>query len=134
MIAANPTRANRGRDLIATALVVAIAVVLVTAQPPHAAEAKKRTISVTINKGETYVIEGVRKDAAPKSEAQNNPNAMLVRTDAPGRIVLVGADAGSRKLEVTLASGEKVIYAITVKALAPPQGSLEPVAAPTVMP
>jgi hypothetical protein len=52
---------------------------------------------------------------------------------APGRIELVGADAGSWKINVTLATGEKVTYLVTVKAQAPPQGSLVPAAAPTVM-
>jgi hypothetical protein len=54
--------------------------------------------------------------------------------NAPGRIELVGADGGTWKLDVTLATGEEVTYVVTVKAAAPPQGSLNPVAAPTVIP
>jgi len=52
----------------------------------------------------------------------------------PSKIVVVGADNGSWKFDVTLANGENVTYALTVKALAPPQGSLVPVSAPTAIP
>jgi hypothetical protein len=105
---------------------------LVWAAP--AKHAKLRTIQVTIDKGETYVIEGVSKSATPRIKVEANPNALVVRTDAPGRIVLVGADSGSWNLVVTLASGEKVNYAVSVKALGPPQGSLSPASAPTAIP
>ena len=101
------------------------------AQPK--AKVKRRIIPVTINKGQNYTISGVKEGAAaPSPKVVNNPNALVVQ-NAPGRIELVGADAGSWKINVTLATGEKVTYVVTVKAEAPPQGSLVPAAAPTVM-
>jgi hypothetical protein len=128
------TNANCGRNLIASAIVAAMGLLILTGRPLSAAQAKKRTVSVTINKGETYVITDVRKDAAPGIKVADNPNALVVRTDEPGKIVLVGSDAGSWNLDVTLANGEKVTYAVNVKAAAPPQGSLVPGSAPTVIP
>ncbi len=95
-------------------------------------KAKRRIIPVTINKGQNYTISGVKEGAAPGLKVVNNPNALVVQ-NAPGRIELVGADAGSWKINVTLATGEKVTYVVTVKAQAPPQGSLVPGAAPTVI-
>jgi hypothetical protein len=96
-------------------------------EPP---QVKRRTIPLTINKGQNYTISGVKKDAAaPGLKVVNNPNALVVQT-APGRIELVGADAGSWEINVTLATGEKVTYVVTVKAVAPPQGSLVPGTAP----
>ena len=56
---------------------------------------------MTINKGQNYTITGVKEGAAPSSKVVNNPNA-LVMQNAPGRIELVGADAGSWKIDVTL--------------------------------
>ena len=102
----------------------------VLAAPP---EAKRRIIPVTINKGQNYTIDGVEEGAAPRVKVVNNPNALVVQ-NAPGRIELVGADAGSWKINATLVTGEKVTYVVTVKAEAPPQGSLVPGAAPSVIP
>jgi len=102
----------------------------IAAQPK--AKTKRRVIPVTINKGQNYTITGVKEGTAPGPKVVNNPNALVVQS-APGRIELVGADAGSWKINVTLATGEKVTYLVTVKAQAPPQGSLVPAAAPTVM-
>lgn len=95
--------------------------------------AKERVIPVSMAKGETYTIDGVAKNGGPGVKVMDNPNALVVRTDAPGRIVLVGADAGTWRLNVTLDSGEKVIYEVNVTAIAQAQGSLQPGAAPTVM-
>ncbi len=121
--------------ILASALVMLALIALngssALAAPP---EAKRRIISVTINKGENYTISGVKEGAAaPHPKVVNNPNALVVQ-EAPGRIELVGADAGSWKFNVTLATGEKVTYVVTVKAAAPPQGSLVPGTAPTAIP
>jgi hypothetical protein len=97
-------------------------------------EAKRPVISVTINKGECYVIDNLKTDVKPEVKVANNPNSLVVHTELPGQIVVVGADSGNWNFDVTLASGEKVTYALTIKALAPPQGSLVPVSAPTAIP
>jgi hypothetical protein len=149
MIGQREPRANRGWSLIAI-LMAALGLLLLSGRPVRAQEwtrqdnpqnqdkpqkqAKRRIIPVTINKGETYVISDVSEGGAPGVKPVANPNALVVRTDAPGKIVLVGADAGHWNLDVTLASGEKVTYKVSVKALAPPQGNLTPGSAPTVMP
>ncbi len=108
------------------------------ADPP---KTKRRVIPLTIDKGQNYTISGVEdgaasdgeEAAAPRTKVIDNPNALVVQY-APGRIELVGADSGTWKINVTLATGEKVIYVVTVKAAAPPQGSLVPGTAPTVIP
>ena len=93
---------------------------------------KRRIIPVTINKGQNYTITGVQPGTVPVTKVINNPNALVVQ-NAPGRVELVGADNGKWNIKVTLATGEKVLYAVTVKAEAPPQGDLVPGAAPTAM-
>jgi hypothetical protein len=97
------------------------------------AKTKRRIIPVTINKGQNYSITGVKEGTNPSPKVVNNPNALVLQ-HAPGRIEIVGADSGSWKINATLATGEKVTYVVTVKAAAPPQGTLIPVAAPTVIP
>lgn len=132
------SKLTKVKAALIAALTATLGLLLILSAGPvgaaQAKHAKRRTISVTIDKGETYVIEGVREGTTPRVKVVANPNALLVRTDAPGKIVLVGADNGSWNLVVTLASGEKVNYAVSVRALAPPQGSLTPASAPTAIP
>jgi hypothetical protein len=150
MIGRRETEASRARKLIAL-LMAALGLLLLSGRPvraqewskqdkpqkkqakPQKKQAKRRIIPVTINKGETFVIDDVSEGGAPGVKPVSNPNALVVRTDAPGKIVLVGADAGKWNLDVTLASGEKVTYQVSVKALAGPQGDLNPGAAPTAI-
>ena len=107
--------------------------IAVTGTPAHAQseEPKRRIIPLMINKGENYTISDVKE--AEDTKVVSNPNALVIQT-APGRIELVGADTGSWNINVTLASGEKVTYAITVKSDAPPQGDLNPGTAPPSIP
>jgi hypothetical protein len=93
---------------------------------------KRRVITVTINKGQNYTITGVQPGTVPATKVISNPNALVVQ-NAPGRIELLGADNGKWNIKVTLATGEKVLYAVTIKAEAPPQGDLVPGAAPTAI-
>src|ERR1700726_4512428 len=79
-----------------------------------------RTVPVTISTGETYTIDDVSLDSTPGVKVVSNPSALVVHTDAPGKIVLLGAAAGSWNIDVTLASGEKVTYAVDVKPVASP--------------
>ena len=87
---------------------------------------KPRIIPVTINKGDTYTISGLKKGSAADSKAVKNPNSLSVQHQPSGDIVLLGTEAGSWNVDVTLANGEKVIYEVTVRAAAPPINSLTP--------
>jgi hypothetical protein len=98
-----------GRKLMAVA-VGAFGLLLVTGHPGPASET--RTVPVTINTGESYVIQDVSKDSTPGVKVVSNPSALVVHTDAPGKVVLLGAAEGNWDIDVTLASGEKVIYAV----------------------
>ncbi len=98
----------------------------------HRAE-KRRIISLTINKGETYTISGLQHGAQTDSKPGKNPNALSVQPQPSGDIVLLGTEAGRWKIDATLADGEKVTYDVKVKAEAPPINSLEPGTAPTAI-
>jgi hypothetical protein len=132
--ATNPGLSIR-RILLASAL-MALAVIACNgsfASAQSTAKVKRRVIPVTISKGQNYTISGVEEGTGPNPKVVSNPHALVIQ-NAPGRIELVGADSGTWKINVQLDSGEKVTYVVTVKADAPPQGSLVPGAAPTVMP
>ena len=130
------TRANRGRNLrnLIVAMVAVLGLLTLAVRPAPAAEAKKRrVIPVTINKGETYTISGLKKDSATKSKPVKNPNSLTVQPQPSGDVVLLGTEGGSWKIDATLASGEKVTYDVKVKAEAPPINSLTPGTAPTAI-
>lgn len=94
---------------------------------------KRRVISVTVNKGETYTISGLKQGAKTGSKAGKNPNALSIQPQPSGDIVLLGTEGGSWKIDATLASGEEVTYDVKVKAEAPPINSLVPGTAPTAI-
>ncbi|MGH7913156.1 MAG: hypothetical protein ACREPW_00705 [Candidatus Binataceae bacterium] len=113
-----------------------------TAQPTseakkHPKEAKqthkRRIIPVTISKGETYTISGVKRDSKPDPIVVKNPNSLSVQLQPSGDLVLLGTEGGSWTIDATLASGEKVTYAVKVRADAPPINSLAPGSAPTAL-
>lgn len=90
-----------------------------------------RTVPVTINAGEAYTIGDVSPDSTPGVKVVSNPSALVVHTDAPGKIVLQGAAAGSWDINVTLASGERVTYAVDVKSVENAKGPAAAAANPT---
>jgi hypothetical protein len=150
VIELNVTSGRRGVNLRALCsgrnLLIALTIVLVLltlaaiALPQPAADAKqanevgkRRVISVTISKGETYTISGLEKGAKTDSKAVKNPNSLTIQPQPSGDIVLLGTEGGSWKIDATLATGEKVTYEVKVRAQAPPINSLAPGAAPTAM-
>jgi len=124
-----------GNSYLLTIVPALLALITMSGSSAIAADSTptQRLIPLTINKGQNYTISGVEEGTIPSLKVIENPNALVVQ-NAPGRIELVGADSGRWKIYVTLAGGEKVIYVVTVKSEAPPQGSLDPAAAPTVIP
>jgi hypothetical protein len=121
------------RRILAAWLLLIMSLMQMNLTVARAEAVKRRVIPLTINQGQNYTISGVMPGTHPGVKVLINSHALVVQT-APGRIELVGADAGIWNMKVTLDTGEKVLYAITVAASAPPQGSLSPGAAPTAIP
>jgi len=113
MVEAMRKRMRHGRELVALA-VMTVGLFVLAGHQVVASEG--RTVPVTISTGEAYTIGDVSLDSTPGVKVVSNPSALVVHTDAPGKIVLQGAAAGSWDIDVTLASGEKVTYAVDVKA------------------
>jgi hypothetical protein len=141
--------ASRGRNLtVALTAVLGLLTLTATARPqatpqpsPQATKGakhtkhaeKRRVIPVTISKGETYTISGLKQGAKTDSKAGKNPNALSIQPQPSGDIVLLGTEGGSWRIDATLASGEEVTYDVKVTAEAPPINSLTPGTAPTAM-
>jgi len=126
MVETTKKKVRHGRSLIAVA--VAVFGFSILAGRQAVASAETRTVPITINTGEAYTIPDVSPDSTPGVKVVSNPSALVVQTDAPGKIVLLGAAAGSWDIDVTLASGEHVTYAVDVK---PGESTKGPLAAAT---
>jgi Flp pilus assembly secretin CpaC len=124
MVETTRKKMRHGRSLMAVA--VGVFGFFMLAGRQAVASAETRTVPITINTGEAYTIPDVSPDSTPGVKVVSNPSALVVHTDAPGKIVLLGAAAGSWNIDVTLASGEKVTYAVDVK---PGQSTKGPLAA-----
>ncbi|HUY29126.1 MAG TPA: pilus assembly protein N-terminal domain-containing protein [Candidatus Binataceae bacterium] len=74
-------------------------------------------VSVSLNAGETYVIDNVAPGATPAVRVISNPHALVVHNDEPGKVVLLGTEAGEWAVKLKTASGETV-YDVTVGAVA----------------
>ncbi|MDO8431817.1 MAG: pilus assembly protein N-terminal domain-containing protein [Candidatus Binatus sp.] len=96
------------------------AATLLTLRPGllRAAESELVTKSVTMTAGESYVIDKVSPDATPGIKVVKNPHALVIHSEMPGKIMLVGAEAGEWNLSVTMADGQPVTYHITVNKIA----------------
>ncbi len=112
MVKAIKKRMRRGTELTALAMAT-FGLFMLAGRQVVASET--RTVPVTINAGEAYTIGDVSPDSTPGVKVVSNPSALVVHTDSPGKIVLQGAAAGTWNIDVTLASGEKVTYAVDVK-------------------
>ena len=76
------------------------------------------TMALALNAGESYVINNVSPGAAPAVNVITNPHALVVHNEEPGKVVLLGAEAGEWTVSVKTADGSNVKYDVTVKALA----------------
>jgi len=90
-----------------------------------------RQVAITLNAGETFVIKDLSEGATPAVHVVENPNALIVNSQKPGELVLVGTSAGKWKIDVQTAAGEKVTYKVQVDAIGSPfSHPLEPGKAP----
>jgi pilus assembly protein CpaC len=99
-----------------------LALTLTSAAVVHAADdvSARKVIFVTLNAGESYVINNVSDGTTPAVHVLNNPNALIVSSDKPGEVVLVAAAAGQWAIDVTAADGQALRYKVSVNAIATP--------------
>ena len=76
------------------------------------------TMALALNAGESYVINNVSPGAAPAVNVITNPHALVVHNEEPGKVVLLGAEAGEWTVSVKTGDGNTVKYDVTVKSVA----------------
>ena len=73
-------------------------------------------MSLSLDKGESYIINNVGPGETQAVTVVNNPHALVVN-NAPGKVVLVGADAGEWTIAVKTTDGSTIKYDVTVRAI-----------------
>ena len=58
-----------------------------------------------LNAGESYVINNVSPGEVPAVKVITNPHALVVHNEEPGKVVLLGAEAGEWTISVKTADG-----------------------------
>src|SRR5271155_1405878 len=114
---ARPRRSPPCRVLLLLAMLLAAPGVKAGAADNNAA---RKVVFVTLNAGESYVISNLGKDTTPAVHVLENPHALIVNSDQPGEVVLVGTEAGQWTIDVTTAGGEELRYKVRVNAIANP--------------
>jgi pilus assembly protein CpaC len=110
-------KAKRGCGLLPW-LVAAISMMLLRPGLLHAADSAGTEMSLALNAGESYVINNVAPGEAPAVKVVTNPHALVLHNEEPGKVVLLGAEAGEWNVTIKTAAGEKINYDVTVKSIA----------------
>ena len=76
------------------------------------------TMALALNAGESYVINNVSPGETPAVNVIANPHALVVHNEEPGKVVLLGAEAGEWTIAVKTTDGSTVKYDVTVKSVA----------------
>jgi len=93
------------------------AISMLALQPGLLFAADETTMALALNAGESYVINNVSPGEAPAVNVIENPHALVVHNEEPGKVTLLGAEAGEWTVSVKTADGSTVKYDVTVKAL-----------------
>ncbi len=80
--------------------------------------------AVSINRGETYVIKGASPGSRPEITSIDNPHALIVNVQPDGSVMVLGADAGTEAVRVTMADGHVENYTVTVSSKVDPANPL----------
>src|ERR1039458_2817291 len=108
--------ARRGYGLLSW-LVAAISMLMLQPSLLLAADSAGAGMSVALNAGESYVINNVSPGDVPAVKVITNPHALIVHNEEPGKVVLLGTEAGEWNVQVKMANGDQINYDVTVKSV-----------------
>lgn len=91
------------------------------------------SVTVSLNAGETYVIDNLKPGTKPSYVFEANPNAFVAFDQIPGKLTLLGAENGHWIVTVTSASDRVLRYDMTSKAIANAAHPLRPGNAPPAL-
>jgi Flp pilus assembly secretin CpaC len=109
---------------LAAGFLFAAALSLETVQTLHADDAIQSQ-TITLDAGQTRVIDHLKKDSKAAIRVIENPHALVIHDETPGQLVLLGADRGQWVVTVTREDGAKVAYHVDVAAIADSSNPLD---------
>jgi Flp pilus assembly secretin CpaC len=115
------------RSIAAAGLMLLVSTATLRAQ----ANDQKGWVRVSMNAGETYVINDVKPGTKPSIQVAQNPNAFVTYDSPPGKLTILSAEAGRWIVTVTSTSDQTVSYDINAFAAAKPGAPLTPGKPPT---
>jgi len=98
-------------------LLAAIGMLMLQPRLLFAADSTTTEMSIALNAGESYTINNVSSGEAPAVKVITNPHALIVHNEEPGKVVLLGAEAGEWNISVKTVDGGQVNYDVTVKSV-----------------
>ncbi len=90
-------------------------------------------VPVSMNAGETYVINDIKPGTKPSFQIVQNPNVFVSYDSPPGKLTILSAAAGCWIVTVTNSTGRVVSYDVNSFAAAKPGAPLTPGMAPPSM-
>ena len=116
-------------------LLAAAGLMLVAGAAVARAQAKDPAawIPVSMNAGETYVINDIKPGTKPSFQVEQNPNAFVSYDTPPGKLTILSAAAGRWIVTVTNTSDREVSYDVNAFAVAKAGAPLTPGTAPPSM-
>ena len=109
-----------------------VAMSLLFARPLRAADTGRQQ-TITLNAGESQVIDNLNPDSHPTIKVIENSHALVVHNEDPAKLVLLGAERGKWSIAVKQKDGEDVTYLVNVEALRTASSPLSPGVAPAAM-
>ncbi len=109
-------KAQRGYALLPW-LLATIGMLMLQPRLLFAADSTSTEMSIALNAGESYTINNVSSGEAPAVRVIANPHALIVHNEEPGKVVLLGAEAGEWNISVKTADGGQVNYDVTVRSV-----------------
>ena len=126
-------KTRRGSGTIDLLPWLLVAMSLLLGQPAKAADNPVRQEGISLNAGQSQVIENLDPDTRPAIHVIQNPHALVVHNDDPSKLVLLGAETGKWDISVKLKDGEDVTYNISVSGIQNWSAPLKPGTAPSAM-
>ncbi|MGB6552688.1 MAG: pilus assembly protein N-terminal domain-containing protein [Candidatus Binataceae bacterium] len=88
-------------------------------------------VPLTITAGETYTVDNLALGSRPAVQVIENPHALVIHSEMPGKLILLGAERGRWIVVVTRADGHQAAYDVIVTSVATPGDPLKPGESPS---
>jgi pilus assembly protein CpaC len=126
----NKRRGSGTTDLIPWLLV---AMSLMLGHSARAADLASRQQAITLDAGQSQVIENIDPASKPEIRVISNAHALVVHNEDPSKLILLGAEGGKWAISVKTKDGQQVTYNINVSSIRDSSAPLKPAAAPAAL-